>query len=98
MCPQCHTPRDGNDALDHAHELEGASEFFQPPHAVADWPLKAPRIGGNLPASDEDMIKLLTTGIWTDGKPLRLPMMPFRMSEADAKAVVAYLKSVTQEH
>lgn len=98
MCPQCHTPRDGNDALDHAHELEGASEFFQPPHAVADWPLKAPRIGGNLPASDEDMIKLLTTGIWTDGKPLRLPMMPFRMSEDDAKAVVAYLKSVTQEH
>jgi len=98
MCEQCHTPRDGNDALDHAHELEGASEFFQPPHAVADWPLKAPRIGGNLPASDQDMIKLLTTGIWTDGKPLRLPMMPFRMSEADAKAVVAYLKSVKQEH
>ena len=98
MCPQCHTPRDGNDALDHAHELEGASEFFQPPHAVADWPLKAPRIGGNLPANDQDMIKLLTTGIWTDGKPLRLPMMPFRMSEADAKAVVAYLKSVKQEH
>ena len=98
MCPQCHTPRDGNDALDHAHELEGASEFFQPPHAVADWPLKAPRIGGNLPASDQDMIKLLTTGIWTDGKPLRLPMMPFRMSEADARAVVAYLKSVKQEH
>src|ERR1041385_1032017 len=47
MCPQCHTPRDGNDALDHAHELEGASEFFQPPHPAADWPLKAPRIGGN---------------------------------------------------
>ena len=98
MCPQCHTPRDGNDALDHAHELEGASEFFQPPHAAADWPLKAPRIGGNLPASDQDIIKLLTTGMWTDGKPLRLPMMPFRMSEADAKAVVAYLKSVKQEH
>ena len=98
MCPQCHTPRDGNDALDHAHELEGASEFFQPPHPAADWPLKAPRIGGNLPASDQDIIKLLTTGIWTDGKPLRLPMMPFRMSEADAKAVVAYLKSVKQEH
>lgn len=98
MCPQCHTPRDGNGALDHAHELEGASEFFQPPYPDANWPLKAPRIGGDPPANDQDMIRLLTTGIWTDGKPLRLPMMPFRMSEADARAVLAYLKSVRQEH
>ncbi|HEV3511411.1 MAG TPA: c-type cytochrome [Candidatus Sulfotelmatobacter sp.] len=98
MCPQCHTPRDGNGALDHAHELQGAAEFFQPPHPDANWPLKAPRIGGDPPANDQDMIKLLTTGIWTDGKPLRLPMMPFRMSEADAKAVLAYLKTVRQEH
>jgi|SRR5579859_488305 len=98
MCPQCHTPRYDDGSLDHTHELEGTSEFFQPPHPDANWPLKAPRIGGNPPASDEDMVKLLTTGIWTDGKPLRLPMMPFRMSEADAKAVLAYLKSVKQEH
>jgi mono/diheme cytochrome c family protein len=94
MCPQCHTPRESSGALDRRHPLEGAPEFFQPPHPDSDWPLKAPRIGGDPPASDEDMVRLLTTGIWTDGKPLRLPMMPFRMSQADAKAVVAYLKSV----
>jgi len=98
MCPQCHTPRYGNGALDHAHELEGAAEFFQPPHPDANWPLKAPRIGGDPPANDQDMIKLLMTGLWTDGKPLRLPMMPFRMNEADAQAVLAYLKTVQQEH
>ena len=96
MCPQCHTPRESNGALDLTRPLDGAPEFFQPPHADSNWPLKAPRIGGNPPASDQDMVRLLTTGIWTDGKPLRLPMMPFRMSEADAKAVVAYLKSVRQ--
>ncbi len=96
MCPQCHTPRDSNGALDPSRPLDGAPEFFQPPHPDENWPLKAPRIGGNPPASDQDMIRLLTTGVWTDGKPLRLPMMPFRMSEADAKAVVAYLKSVRQ--
>ncbi len=39
------------------------------------------------------MIKLLTTGIWTNGERLRFPMMPFRMSEADARAVIAYLKT-----
>jgi mono/diheme cytochrome c family protein len=98
MCPQCHTPRDENGALDQGRLLDGAPELFQPPYKDPNWPLKAPRIGGNPPASDQDMIRLLTTGIWTDGKPLRLPMMPFRMSEADAKAVVAYLKSVKQEH
>lgn len=98
MCPQCHTPRNSDGTLDHAHELQGTAEFFQPPHPDDNWPLKAPRIGGNPPANDQDMIRLLTTGIWTDGKTLRLPMMPFRMSEADAKAVLAYLKSVKQTH
>lgn len=98
MCPQCHTPRDGNGALDARHELEGGPVLFQPANPDPNWPLKEPRIGGNLPATDQDMIKLLTTGIWTDGKPLRLPMMPFRMNESDARAVVAYLKSVKQEH
>ena len=76
----------------------GDGRIFQPPHPDQNWPLKAPRIGGDPPANDQDMIKLLTTGIWTDGKTLRLPMMPFRMSEADAKAVLAYLKSVKQQH
>lgn len=98
MCPQCHSPRNANGAIDERHFLEGAAELFQPPDRDPNWPLKAPRIGGTPPASDQDMVKLLTTGIWTDGKPLRLPMMPFRMSDADAKAVLAYLKSVKTEH
>ncbi len=59
--------------------------------------INAPRIGGTPPANDADMIKLLTTGIWTDGKHLRLPMPQFRMDRSDAEAVVAYLKSVTSQ-
>lgn len=98
MCPQCHSPRDANGAIIQNRLLDGAPELFQPPYPDPNWPLKAPRIGGNPPASDQDMIRLLMTGIWTDGKTLRLPMMPFRMNEADAKAVVAYLKTVKQEH
>jgi hypothetical protein len=43
------------------------------------------------------MIKLLTTGIWTAGNSLRLPMPQFRMDRGDAEAVVAYLKSVTRQ-
>ena len=94
MCGQCHTPRDSNGALDRTRALEGAAVILRPANGDPNWPLNAPRIGGTPPASDADMVKLLTTGIWTTGKPLRFPMMPFRMSEDDAKAVVAYLKSL----
>jgi mono/diheme cytochrome c family protein len=96
MCGECHTPRDGSGNLDRSQWLQGAPVRWAPADgSMSGWPLIAPRIGGNPPASDTDMVKLLTTGIWTNGKPLRFPMMPFRMNEADAKAVVAYLKSVT---
>jgi mono/diheme cytochrome c family protein len=95
MCVQCHTPRNGDGSLDRSRLLQGAPVIWSPSNGDPNWPLTAPRIGGALPASDTDMLKLLTTGIWTTGQPLRLPMMPFRMTDADAKAVVDYLKSVT---
>lgn len=94
MCGQCHTPRNANGELDRSRILQGTPVFLQPPYRDPNWPINAPRIGGNPPASDADMIKLLTTGIWTNGKTLRFPMMPFRMNGADAKAVVAYLRSL----
>ena len=93
MCGQCHSPRDANGVVDRSHWLEGTAVPWMPAQPQANWPLMAPRIGGTPPASDAEMIKLLTTGIWTNGQPLRFPMMPFRMSEADARAVVAYLKT-----
>jgi mono/diheme cytochrome c family protein len=98
MCGECHTPRDSSGSPDRSRWLQGSPVRWAPADGgMSNWPLIAPRIGGTPPASDADMIKLLTTGIWTTGKPLRSPMMPFRMSEADAKAVVAYLKSVTPQ-
>ena len=97
VCGQCHTPRDSNGNLDRTRRLQGASVPYLPSRPEMDWPLNAPRIGGTPPANDADMIKLLTTGIWTDGKHLRLPMPQFRMDRGDAEAVVAYLKSVTSQ-
>ena len=93
MCGQCHSPRDANGVVDRSHWLEGSAVPWMPAQAQANWPLMAPRIGGTPPATDAEMIKLLTTGIWTNGQPLRFPMMPYRMSEADARAVIAYLKA-----
>ena len=98
MCGECHTPRNSNGGVDRSRWLQGASVRWVPAEAGPNWPLIAPRIGGTPPANDADMIKLLTTGIWTTGKPLRFPMMPFRMTEGDAKAVVAYLRALTPQN
>ncbi|HEX4786744.1 MAG TPA: c-type cytochrome [Candidatus Sulfotelmatobacter sp.] len=97
-CGQCHTPHDADGNSDRSHSLQGAAVRWNPAKPDPNWPLTAPRIGGTpLPASDTDMVKLLTTGIWTTGAPLRAPMPQFRMNRADAEAVVAYLKSLNPQ-
>ncbi|HKV77871.1 MAG TPA: c-type cytochrome [Candidatus Sulfotelmatobacter sp.] len=95
MCGMCHTPRTDSGEIDTSHSLDGASVWLLPARPTENWPLKAPRIAGTPPASDDDMIRLLTTGVWTDGTRLRPPMPQFRMSREDADAVVAYLRSLT---
>jgi mono/diheme cytochrome c family protein len=94
-CVNCHTPRDQNGEIDRSRLLSGAPVFFQPAQPMADWPQICPRIGGTPSGTDEDMITLLTTGIWNKtGKPLRQPMPTFHMTREDADAVLAYLKSL----
>jgi len=94
MCGQCHTPRDSEGNPDRGRWLQGGSLPFAPASPDPNWPVSAPRIGGNPPANDADMVKLLTTGIWVTGNRLRFPMPQFRMDRGDAEAAVAYLKSV----
>lgn len=93
-CSDCHTPRGENGESDRSKWLAGAPVFFQPARPVPGWPLTAPRLAGLPPGTDSEIITLLTTGLWRDGKPLRLPMPHFRMTRTDAEAVVAYLKSL----
>jgi len=93
-CGQCHTPRNSQGELDRDRPLQGAPLWLQPSRPNGDWPLEAPRLAGIPPGSDEQIVKLLTTGIWRDGKPLRPPMPQFRMNPQDAQAVVAYLRSL----
>ncbi len=95
MCEMCHTPRTDSGQIDTGRRLDGAAVWLLPAHPTGNWPLKAPRIAGTPPASDEDMVRLLATGIWTDGSYLRPPMPQFRMSKEDAESVVAYLRSLT---
>ncbi|HEV2397698.1 MAG TPA: cytochrome c [Candidatus Sulfotelmatobacter sp.] len=97
MCGMCHTPRNDSGQIEQDRWLDGAALWLLPAHPDPNWPLKAPRIAGTPPGSDEDMVRLLTTGIWKDKGYLRPPMPQFRMSREDAEAVIAYLRSLTPE-
>jgi len=94
MCGMCHTPRTDSGEIDSGRPLDGAAVWLMPAHPTGNWPLKAPRIAGIPPASDDDMVRLLMTGVWADGNRLRPPMPQFRMSREDAESVVAYLRSL----
>jgi len=95
MCGMCHTPRTDSGEIDRGRWLDGAALWLLPAHPTESWPLKAPRLAGSPAASDEELVRLLTTGIWKTGTQLRPPMPQFRMSQEDAEAVVAYLRSLT---
>ena len=74
MCGTCHTPRKADGQLDKSRWLAGAPVPYMPAQPAADWPTVAPRLAGLPPTSNAGMVKLLTTGIWITGKPLRDPM------------------------
>ena len=79
-CTNCHTPRNSKGELLRSKWLQGGPLFWQPAHPLQNFPQMAPRIAGTPPATDDQMITLLTTGIWTDGSHLREPMPQFRFT------------------
>lgn len=93
MCVQCHSPRNKKGAIRERDKLTGAVMPLQSPFHYQLWALNAPPLRG-LPTgySEEALVTLLTQGIGRTGVSPRHPMPPFRFTEADARAVVAYLK------
>jgi mono/diheme cytochrome c family protein len=94
MCGQCHTPRDDRGILQTSRWLHGGPVPVPTPHGFTQWAYKAPRLAGLPQHTDSQFVTLMTTGVNRDGKTPMLPMPPFRLSEADALAVAAYLRSV----
>jgi mono/diheme cytochrome c family protein len=93
-CGDCHTPRTMEGDVDRTRWLSGAPVFYEPAQRVPGWAISAPRIAGLPPGRDAEIITLLTTSVWRDGKAPRPPMPRFHMRREDAEAVVAYLKSL----
>jgi len=93
-CGDCHTPRNRDGEIDRTKWLAGAPVFYEPAQQVPGWAVTAPRIAGLPPGRDAEIMTLLTTATWRDGKAPRPPMPRFHMKREDAEAVVAYLKSL----
>jgi mono/diheme cytochrome c family protein len=94
MCGRCHSPVDEHGNRDAAHWLQGGAVGINPSVPTNEWAIIAPRIAGAPPGTDEEFVHLLMTGISRRGLHLRQPMPQFRMTQADAEAVLAYLKSL----
>jgi mono/diheme cytochrome c family protein len=99
MCPECHTPRNEGGELDHGAWLQGAPIWIVPTRHIQNWADRAPALAGLPSFTDEEMERVLEKGIGPEGEVLRPPMHIYHMQPADAKAIIAYLKSLpVQKH
>jgi mono/diheme cytochrome c family protein len=94
MCVECHSPRDRRGVILREQEFRGAPNPFVSPFPGVRWAVRSVNLRGLGGLPEEAVIRLLTTGIGRDGSPPDPPMPEFRMSRADAEAIVAYLRSL----
>jgi Cytochrome c len=94
LCGDCHTPRNEKGEPIQEQWLQGATLDFKPIVPMPVWADKAPAIAGLPGWEKEAAIKFLMTGVAYNGLPGRPPMPQYRFDQADAEAIVAYLKSL----
>jgi mono/diheme cytochrome c family protein len=93
LCADCHTPRNEKGEFVTAHWLRGAPIGFTPAMPMP-WAPVAPPIAGLPSMTAEQAVHFLMEGKRPDGSLPRPPMPAYRLNEADARAMVAYLKSL----
>lgn len=92
-CNDCHTPMTP-EGPDMTHSLQGAALIFAPKIEMPFAPV-APRLAGGPDGfTDEQFEHFLQTGERPDGSHALPPMPQFRMNAEDARAVVAYIKTL----
>ena len=63
ICRQCHTPMNSKGERDAGQALMGGPLQLEPTYRSPAWAIRAPRIAGGPPGTDQDFIRLMTTGI-----------------------------------
>lgn len=92
-CNDCDTPMTANGA-GMAHTLQGTDVIFAPAIDMP-WAPHAPQLAGGPNRYNEvQFIRFMETGIRPDGSRATPPMPPFRLNEADARAVLTYIKTL----
>ena len=94
MCGECHTPRDAQGELNRNAWLQGAPIWIMPVRRIPNWAESAPPLAGFPSFTEEEGERVLEQGIGPEGETLRPPMHIYHMAPADAKAIIAYLKSL----
>lgn len=94
MCGECHTPRNAQGELDRNAWLQGAPIWIMPVRSNPNWADHAPALSGFPSFTEEEGERVLERGIGPEGETLRPPMHIYHMSHEDAKAIIAYLKSL----
>lgn len=93
-CAECHTPRDADGNLIQSRWLQGAPIWILPVRPIQNWAERAPALAGFPSFTEEEGERVLEQGIGPEGEPLRPPMHIYHMSHEDAKAIIAYLRSL----
>ena len=93
-CAECHTPRDAAGNLNGQAWLQGATMWIRPVAPISNWADQAPPLAGTRSFTDAQMENLLVKGVGPKGETLRPPMHTYHMHSDDARAIIAYLKSL----
>ncbi len=96
LCTDCHSPRNEKGEFVPGMHLKGSAIMFAPTVPMPVWGAVAPALAGLPQMTEAQAVKFLRTGLKPDGTRPRPPMPEYRLNEADATALAAYLKSLPQ--
>jgi Cytochrome c len=93
-CGECHTPRNAQGELERNQWLQGAPIWIMPVKPISNWAVRAPALAGFASFTDQQGERVLEQGIGPEGETLRPPMHIYHLKPEDAKAIIAYLRSL----
>jgi mono/diheme cytochrome c family protein len=97
-CQECHTPRTDTNDFDRAKWMKGATLVAAPSTPIEGWHQKSPDISSTSALwqrwGDDGIVKFLQTAKNPRGGKAGAPMPAYTLSQSDAEAIAAYLKSL----
>lgn len=93
-CQECHTPRNAQGELDRNAWLQGASIWIMPVRPNPHWAERAPALAGFPSYTEKQGERILEEGTGPEGENLHPPMHTYHLAHEDAKAILAYLRSL----